>query len=738
MFPLSFVVRASARRLVVSCQRLQVAALWGAALLFPLFVVAAGPCVNRAWNIQLPPPSIVDGWFYDSTVWDDGSGRGPMLYAVGFFALPEGDGWADGVARWNGTAWEAVGHGVGYTTHTGYPEVHAITVHDGDLIIGGDFTRVGDVPANNIARWDGTHWHPLGPGFNEIVYALGSYNGQLVAGRDGGVAWWDGATWSSGLRVFGTVRAVAEYNGELVIAGDMQAVLNGTVSTGAARWNGSTWLPLNVGGWVWALTVYNGELIAGGLFGAAGGVPAGSIARWNGSRWASLAAANALNGEVHALAEFEGALLVGGSFSAAAGIPSGLVAQWNAGGSGAWSSVGGGLFRLQVDDFVTAFSVMDSTLFAVGRFYDRVGTSYLPQNWARWMCSDTPNLAPVADVGGPYAGQRGAPTFLNGNGSFDPDGAGTLSYFWNFGDGSTTTSSAAGVVHTYATAGAFTVTLSVFDGQLWSAPASTTAIITAPNALPTVAITSPVANATFTTPATIAITASASDPDGTVAQVEFFAGMTSLGIDFSPPYSVTWSNAPGGRHTLTAVARDNLGATRTSSAIGISVETVVAPMADAYVRGGTNANRNFGAATSLEVRTSTSANTRWTYLRFDTRALATVSNARLRLFGAVSATSGSSVRTAAYGASNVTWGETTLTWNNKPASGAVALATVTMANSRTPRWYEWDLTSYLQQERAAGRPIVTIVLKNTTTTTANDLFAAREASTNRPYLALMP
>ena len=48
-----------------------------------------------------------------------------------------------------------------------------------------------------------------------------------------------------------------------------------------------------------------------------------------------------------------------------------------------------------------------------------------------------------------------------------------------------------------------------------------------------------------------------------------------------------------------------------------------------------------------------------------------------------------------------TWGESTLTWNTRPTTGA-ALASTTIATS-TQKWYEWDVTSFLQAERAAGR-----------------------------------
>ncbi|MCV5277493.1 Ig-like domain-containing protein, partial [Escherichia coli] len=52
------------------------------------------------------------------------------------------------------------------------------------------------------------------------------------------------------------------------------------------------------------------------------------------------------------------------------------------------------------------------------------------------------------------------------------------------------------------------------------------------------------------------ITANASDADGTVTQVEFFANNTSLGVTTQAPYSVTWNATLIGANQLKAVATD--------------------------------------------------------------------------------------------------------------------------------------------------------------------------------------
>lgn len=95
------------------------------------------------------------------------------------------------------------------------------------------------------------------------------------------------------------------------------------------------------------------------------------------------------------------------------------------------------------------------------------------------------------------------------------------------------------------------------------------------NTAPTVSITSPANNATFTAPASITINANAADADGTVSNVQFFNGATLLGSDAAAPYSFTWTNVPAGTYTLTAKATDNANAVTTSTAVTVVVNPVV-------------------------------------------------------------------------------------------------------------------------------------------------------------------
>jgi hypothetical protein len=91
------------------------------------------------------------------------------------------------------------------------------------------------------------------------------------------------------------------------------------------------------------------------------------------------------------------------------------------------------------------------------------------------------------------------------------------------------------------------------------------------NVPPAVAITSPSGGATFTAPASITITADASDSDGTVSQVDFYAAGNVIGTTTMAPHAITWSNVAAGTYSLTAVVTDNLGATVTSAPVNVTV-----------------------------------------------------------------------------------------------------------------------------------------------------------------------
>jgi uncharacterized protein (DUF2141 family) len=147
------------------------------------------------------------------------------------------------------------------------------------------------------------------------------------------------------------------------------------------------------------------------------------------------------------------------------------------------------------------------------------------------------------------------------------------------------TSSPYSATWTSAPAGSYTLTAVARDddGATRTSSGVNITVNTTPNSPPTVSITSPVSGATFTALASITINATAADSDGTIARVDFYGGSQLIGTDAASPFSATWTGVAAGSYALTAVARDNGGATRTSNAVSVTVAAVTASTATTVV-----------------------------------------------------------------------------------------------------------------------------------------------------------
>ena len=91
------------------------------------------------------------------------------------------------------------------------------------------------------------------------------------------------------------------------------------------------------------------------------------------------------------------------------------------------------------------------------------------------------------------------------------------------------------------------------------------------NQSPTVALITPTNNSAYVAPAIVPLYALASDPDGTIAKVEFYNGATLLGTATSAPYTFRWTAVGAGSYAITAKAYDNQSATVVSAIATINV-----------------------------------------------------------------------------------------------------------------------------------------------------------------------
>jgi hypothetical protein len=325
----------------------------------------------------------------------DGSGN---LYIGGQFSVVSGIA-ANNVAEWNGTNWSALDSGVsGANLYGEGPGVYALVASGSKLYVGGQFTTAGSSVANNLAEWNGGTWSAaLGSGLNGAVNALAVSGTTLYAG------------------------------GEFTTAG------NDTNASFIAQWNGSNWSSLGSGISapdlygvdleVNALAVSGGTLYAGGLFTTAGGVAANSIAQWDGTNWSALGSGigDIEYSYVDALAVSGSTLYAGGGFTTAGGVAVNSIAQWD--GTN-WSALGSG-----IDNTVSALAVFGGTLYAGCALWAdaAIVTNYV----AEWNGSNWLKLS--SGINGQLRALAASGTTLYAGGDFTTAGSTAANYIgqWN-------------------------------------------------------------------------------------------------------------------------------------------------------------------------------------------------------------------------------------------------------------------------------------------------------------------
>lgn len=204
---------------------------------------------GREWSAVGGGMAGEDSSIRTLAVFDDGSG--PALYAGGGFTEAGGSP-ANHIAKWDGRQWSAVGDGTN-------GRVRTLAVFDNDLgpalYAGGDFTEASGAPAAHMARWDGREWSSLGDGLSDIarsivgfddglgdgpqLYVSGDFRsaGRLTANR---VARWDGTQWhalADGMDDI--VHALAVYDdgrGASLYAGGFFLRADGRPAYRVARW----------------------------------------------------------------------------------------------------------------------------------------------------------------------------------------------------------------------------------------------------------------------------------------------------------------------------------------------------------------------------------------------------------------------------------------------------------------------------------------------------------------------
>jgi hypothetical protein len=336
--------------------------------------------VNNGGSVLGAADGIVkwngSGW---SALGSDGAGNGALhttygvfalavsgtqVYAVGGFSYANNGGTlvpqAAGIAQWNGSNWSALGTGTNGSLNGA---VYAIAVKGTDVYVGGTFTNVMDQgvvfpAADYIVKWDGMHWSALGSnGAGD-----GALNGQVT----------DILIDGSNVYVTGSFTDVNN-NGSVLNAADRLAM-----------WDGSNWSALGSGAGgsgaitdaIGAMATKDGDLYVGGWFENVAGISAADfIAKWDGVNWSALGSNGAGEGSltvsVNALAFYGPDLFVSGQFQNANNngqvlTAADYLAKWDGANWSAVSSNGSGGSSFTCPPWTLA--VNGSALYAGGCF----------------------------------------------------------------------------------------------------------------------------------------------------------------------------------------------------------------------------------------------------------------------------------------------------------------------------------------------------------------------------------
>lgn len=296
---------------------------------------------------------------------------------------------------------------------------------DGEnLYIGGAFVSAGNTAANNIVKWDGNNWIPIGEGaengLNGAVQGIAFSDGKLFVGGlfskagsvdANGVAYWDGSKWNTlgsdstnGLRRItvymndstavepGFAYSLYEHDKKIYIGGFFQ--MAGTDTTnGVTAWdiNTESWETFDGGlgslhdddpVYAYTFQAKDDTLFIGGKFYNAGGVPAKNLAKWDGEKWNSAGDANDWVFDMDI--DETGTLYIAGTFDTVGNVRASGVAKWN---ETKWESLGDEDFApTELSPYIKQIVVYNDDVY-VGGTFDRVSDK--PANsFAKWDGSE--------------------------------------------------------------------------------------------------------------------------------------------------------------------------------------------------------------------------------------------------------------------------------------------------------------------------------------------------------------
>lgn len=244
-------------------------------------------------------------------------------------------------------------------------------------------------PGYGYRAWNGATWRVL-PSVSVNADAMAVYGNRLYVAGSNKLVSFDGSSWAYHGSFNADVRSMIVYNGELILGGGFTTI-GGVAAGRIARFDGARFAPIGTGfraGFVGALASAHGRLYAAGSFGSPsltlppGVTDPNRVAYWTGTAWQT--AGTGLNSTVEALTVYKGNLIAGGFFDFTGPGSGARVAQFD---GTTWSALSPNFNR--IISTVKTLAATDAGIVAAGYFYSSegfVGSMFF--NGTDWIAMD--------------------------------------------------------------------------------------------------------------------------------------------------------------------------------------------------------------------------------------------------------------------------------------------------------------------------------------------------------------
>ncbi len=248
------------------------------------------------------------------------------------------------IAKYDGNSWDTLGDFDW--------KVRTMINYQGNLIVGGEFTKVNGVQVSHITIYNGNSWVNIGnfdyPVINlkiieDTLYAMGFFS-QVDSIPVNGIAKWDGNTWSN---VFSFPSCdyppwasdIVKYKGNYYVAGNFNIQQKNIRDI--AMYKNNTWQSVGQGFFggfnaINQMLVYKDELYAAGLIKKTDGNIGSGIQKWDGTSWTEPGTSlqdvnNSYNSniQIHGMTIYKNELYVCGGFYYAGNVPAFTLAKWD-------------------------------------------------------------------------------------------------------------------------------------------------------------------------------------------------------------------------------------------------------------------------------------------------------------------------------------------------------------------------------------------------------------------------